>query len=64
MSLSKKSIKEFQKIYTKHSGKKLPYKTAREEAEKLLRLFEIVYASPLTKEEYDTIVKYDKSDCG
>ena len=43
MSLSDKSIKEFQKIFKKEYGKEISYKKAAESGERLVGLFKILY---------------------
>lgn len=57
--MSPESVKQFQKLCANY-GLELDSAQAREEGEKLLRLFEIVYA-PLSKEEFNSLRKYKEA---
>ena len=53
MSLSKENIEEFQDIYEKEFGKKLPYKEAERSAYALARYAELIFESYLKQKEKD-----------
>ena len=55
--LSKENIKQFQILCEEEEGLELSFDQAREEGQKLLRLFEIVYGSPLSEKEFKTLKK-------
>ena len=52
--LSDKSIKQFKNL-CEEEGLSLTLEQAQEEGNKLFRLFEIVYGSPLSKEEFESL---------
>lgn len=41
--LSEKAVKEYQELYKREFGVELSNEKAREEAEKLIRLFQVIY---------------------
>jgi len=49
MNLPKKAIKEFQKLWFKHTGKRISEDKAREEGNKLIELLRIIY-QPIPKD--------------
>jgi hypothetical protein len=59
--MTPESVKQFQKLCANY-GLELDSAQAREEGEKLLRLVEIVLASPLSKEEFDSLKRYAKEE--
>ena len=55
------SVRQFQKLCANY-GLDLDPIQAQEEGEKLLRLVEIVLASPLSKEEFDSLKKHKETE--